>query len=87
MVGTILTADATALVLALIAVVTGAIVVALGLAATATESPLWCIGAVLWGVLLALAPHAAPRTAPAPAEAGVAASARNAERPPEGGRS
>jgi len=84
-VGTILTADATALVLALIAVVTGGIVVALGPAATATESPLWSIGAVLWGVLLA--PHAAPRTAPAPAEAGVAASARNAERPPEGGRS
>ena len=40
----------------------------------ATESPLWSIGAVLWGVLLALALTAAPHTAPSPAAVGVAAS-------------
>ena len=40
----------------------------------ATESPLWSIGAVLWGVLLALALLAAPLTAPSPAAVGVAAS-------------
>lgn len=41
----------------------------------ATESPVWCIGAVLWGVLMALALHAAPFTgfAPAVAPAGDAA--------------
>lgn len=53
----------------------------------ATESPLWCIGAVLWGALFALGLHAAPFTGPSPADASVAAAGRNAERPPEGGRS
>lgn len=38
----------------------------------ATESPLWCIGAVLWAALLALALHAAPYTASVPASAAPA---------------
>ena len=72
---------------ALSAVVLGVVMALSQELPVATESPLWCIGAVLWGALLALGLHAAPFTGFSPAQASAAASAPNAERPPEGGRS
>jgi hypothetical protein len=48
----------------------------------ATESPVWCIVAVLWGTAMGLALHAAPYTGLAPAEAQGGVDTANDAEPP-----